>query len=57
MKLARDGNCLLFKGKSFHSYGPIIFSDFLLLLVRAKEIVMKLSEYNGSGTDIISLNL
>ena len=37
MKLARrNGDYLI--GKSFHRYGPIIFSDFFLLLVRAKEI-------------------
>ena len=38
LKRARDCDCLIFKGKSFHRYGPIIFSDFFLLLVRAKEI-------------------
>ena len=26
------------KGKSFHRYGPIVISDFFLLLGRAKEI-------------------
>ena len=38
LKLARDCNCLIFKGKSFHRYGRIIFNAFFLLLVRAKEI-------------------
>ena len=38
MKLERDGDCLIFKGKSFHKYGPIIFRNVFLLLVQAKEI-------------------
>ena len=38
LKLASGGDCLIFKGKSFHRNGPIIFSDFFLLLDRAKEI-------------------
>jgi len=38
LKLARDCDCLILKGKSFHRYGPIIYNDFILMLVRAKEI-------------------
>ena len=38
LKLARDCDCLIFRGKSFHRYGPVILSDFFLLFVRANEI-------------------
>ena len=38
MKLARDCDCLVFSGKSFHRYDPVILSDFFLLIVRVNEI-------------------
>ena len=37
--IARDCDCLIFSGKSFHRYGPVILSDFFLLFVRANEIL------------------
>ena len=38
MELARDCDCLIFRGKSFHRYGPVILSDLFLLFVPANEI-------------------
>jgi len=36
--LARDCDCLIFRGNSFHRYSPVMLSDFFLLFVRANEI-------------------
>jgi len=40
--------CLIFKGKSFHKYGPFIFSDFFLLLDHNCNKFFNISSHNRS---------